>query len=535
MRYIDLLESGVIDGAPSTGQHFTISFDGAFRSRARRLLDAAMVHENCGRPRELVPFQFFALTYLTALAHRPLHITEIYSTYCGLVPYQRQQLDLTHLKYTQLTHFLSRVATLVDKGRLDIVELMNGIFDAHLPHASTFSLAVDSTDYETWARIRSFWSGGADPAPSTHDEDEASPATTRPTHRTWPILREDARLQRTKDNDARDGHRSARNNRPSGPFVGYDLTLAVNIRHFDSAETETVPNHIVGANLTPAGTHHARAALKIVDTVRSAGHVIADIVADRAYNLAKPQFWTLALREYGIEPVFDLTKKQRRPKPGYKAGTILINGTLFTQALPKSFRDLRAHNRDMSRADHAELAQRYDERYLRYGYKPMTTGREVRFRGPVRADRAKSPIRCPNTPFSMRGPMDLPTTNCTDSCSCRGTCTIPDTYEPNVRQRHPYGTTAWLSDYYHRNAVETANSQLRNAQPLERGYTRVFGRIKTAFLLGFTIFAHNQSCIVNHFHKTGHDVPQAYAITHRPLDRPREAPRKAGRAEPPSG
>ncbi|WP_347957095.1 hypothetical protein [Gordonia aichiensis] len=99
----------------------------------------------------------------------------------------------------------------------------------------------------------------------------------------------------------------------------------------------------------------------------------------------------------------------------------------------------------------------------------------------------------------------------------------------------PYGTTEWLSDYYRRNAVETTNSQLHNDQPLERGYTRVFGHVKTAFLLGFTIFAHNQSCIVNHFHKAGQDVPQAYAITHQPLDRPCEAPSKAKRRASPSG
>ncbi len=117
----------------------------------------------------------------------------------------------------------------------------------------------------------------------------------------------------------------------------------------------------------------------------------------------------------------------------------------------------------------------------------------------------------------MRGSLDRPTTNCDDPCGCRGTVIIPHSHLSNIRQRQPYGTTKWYADYHRRNAVESANSQLRNDQALERGYTRVFGRLKNAFLLGFTIFAHNQACILNHFHLRGQDVPDTFRLTHRPL------------------
>ena len=124
-------------------------------------------------------------------------------------------------------------------------------------------------------------------------------------------------------------------------------------------------------------------------------------------------------------------------------------------------------------------------------------------------------------------------TTCNGPCRCSGTVTLP-----NIRQRHPYGTTRWCQDYFRRNAVESANSQLRGDQHFERGYTRVFVRIKNAFLLGFTIFAHNQTCITNHFRLRGQNVPAEYPIVHRQLAADPEAPKniRAGRRKKkPSG
>jgi hypothetical protein len=108
---------------------------------------------------------------------------------------------------------------------------MNDIFIHTVPQLDEMSLAVDSTDYETHARIRAIWRR-ADPAPDSHDHEQAPTILSAPPRLRsgFPILESDQRLRRTADPDARDGHRSARDNRPAGPFVGYDLTLAVNTR-----------------------------------------------------------------------------------------------------------------------------------------------------------------------------------------------------------------------------------------------------------------------------------------------------------------
>lgn len=63
---------------------------------------------------------------------------------------------------------------------------------------------------------------------------------------------------------------------------------------------------------------------------------------------------------------------------------------------------------------------------------------------------------------------------------------------PRERQRYRYGTTEWFSDYYRRNSVESANSDIKtHLAHVRRGFTRVFGTAKNALLLAFTAAATN--------------------------------------------
>lgn len=502
------------DGPGCSTKVFEIAFDSALRAPARHHLHAIMVEDNNGRPREFTPFQFFTLAFINAIEKRRMLFTNIYDTFLGLTSDQRRQLGLKSLSYSQTTDFAARVKVLVDADRVDVVELMNGVFQHTVPQPPVMSLAVDSTDYESFARIRAFWNRTSDQAPTSHETDsepDADPKAVR-TRGTWPVLRSDNRLQRTADPDARDGHRSAHNNNPAGAFVGYDLTLAVNARPWRGQDE--VPGFIAAANLTPAGSHHARAAIGIIEKLHATGHNITDVTADRAYNNAKTEFWTGPLRKLGIAPVFDLTQNQRRQRPGPEPGTIIVDGTLFTDALPKHLRELPTFTVGMTSSDRTALMSLYDDRTA-YAFRSMgkkTDGKQ-RFRGPVRTD-APSKICCPNNQVSMKERLTRPVTECNDEkCGCSLSVTLRDDYFPNIRQRNLYGTTDWNQDYHRRNAVEAANSALRTEFRMDRGYTRVFGRVKNAFLLGFTLFAYNHECITNHFRTRRLAIPAAYPIT----------------------
>lgn len=501
------------DGPGCSAKTFRVAFDGALRAPARHLLHTVMMEDNNGRPREFTPFQFFTLAHINALEKRPMLFTKIHETFLGLTADQLRQLGLTTLSYDQTTGFAARVKDLVEADEVDVVELMNGVFQHTMPQLPAMSLAVDSTDYESFARIRAFWNHTSDQAPTTHDADSEPDADPNASRKKgiWPVLRPDNRLQRTADPDARDGHRSAHNNKPAGAFVGYDLTLAVNTRPWRGEDE--LPGFIAAANLTPAGSHHARAAIGLIESLHATGQNITDVTADRAYNNAKTEFWTSPLRKLGIAPVFDLTEKQRRQRPGPEPGTIIIDGTLFTDALPKHLRELPAFTVGMTSDARTALMSLYDERKP-YAFRSM--GKKIdgkqRFRGPVRTD-APSKICCPNNQVSMQERLTRPVTECNDEkCGCSLSVTLHDDYRPNIRQRNIYGTTDWNKDYHRRNAVEAANSALRTEFRLDRGYTRVFGLVKNAFLLGFTLFAYNYECITDHFRTRRLAVPPEYPI-----------------------
>lgn len=215
----------------------------------------------------------------------------------------------------------------------------------------------------------------------------------------------------------------------------------------------------------------------------------------------------------GIAPVFDLTLVQRRQRPGPIPGTIIVDGTLFSVALPQRLRELPAYAIGMTSEARATLMSLYDERKP-YAFRSMgkPDGGKQRFRGPVRTD-APSQVCCPNNDVSMKNHLTHPVTECHDKdCGCSRSIVLADDYMPNIRQSSIFGTTDWNKDYHRRNAVEAANSALRTQFHVDRGYTRVFGRVKNAFLLAFTIFAYNYECITSYFRSRGLTVPAEYPI-----------------------
>src|SRR5207244_12381362 len=84
----------------------------------------------------------------------------------------------------------------------------------------------------------------------------------------------DGRKQYTVDRDARAGHRSAANSRPAGPYVGFELHLAVqtrDVRWTDGIDRTSLGPEVAGVittfSLVAAGTHRGRA---IVDGLLAA-------------------------------------------------------------------------------------------------------------------------------------------------------------------------------------------------------------------------------------------------------------------------
>ena len=442
------------------------------------------------------------LTVLLAhgLMHRQMLISRIVDTFASLGPSQRHDVGLARqVTRRMVDHAIDRVMadagdTPSSDGLTDFCnKLLAASLEAAAPRISN-SIAIDSTDYETFGRRRS-WASQIDVDPDSLPVPQATrhKFTNEPG---WPRIGPDGRFQHTADPDARDGYRSGRNGKPGEVFCGYDLHLAVPISDRDHPATPLV---IVGMHLAPAGAHKGRAGIDLIDSLRMptmpGRHLpISEVVADRGYTYCTAPTWIEPLWSRGIEPTSDLHPNQRGTRPGNVSGTLWIDGALFSADLPEHLRSLKSFTIGMSKSDREDLHAQYDQR-AQWAFTPhgkrQPNGRQ-RLKGPA-LDRR---VRCRNHPPSIRLDHRRPTTRCESECACGKTITVgPEDY-PATQQRHVYGTTAWGRSYHRRNRVESANAELKHhRQNFTRGFTRVLNRAKTAFLLAFAIVGVNVAII----------------------------------------
>lgn len=144
--------------------------------------------------------------------------------------------------------------------------------------------------------------------------------------------------QYTVDPDPRAGHRSATNSRPAGPYVGFELHLAVqtrDVRWTDGIERNSLGPEVAGVittfSLVVAGTHRGRA---IVDELLD-GDPIEDVVWDPGYSLCKPGTVHHRLAQADIHQTFQPVTHQRGIKP-FSGEALLIDGQLFRPCCPRN-------------------------------------------------------------------------------------------------------------------------------------------------------------------------------------------------------
>ena len=307
----------------------------------------------------------------------------------------------------------------------------------------------------------------------------------------------DGRKRYTVDPDARAGHRSATNSRPAGPYVGYELHLAVQARevrwtnHVDRTTLgPEVPGVITTCNLVPAGTHRGRSVVDALIDAKKEGHELTDVVWDPGYSLCQPGTTAHPLAQAGITQTFQAVTHQRGTKP-FSGEALLIDGQLFSPHLPHELRDLPAPPRgateEEKRTYEAKFNQRARWRLVRHAG-PDADG-VTRWRCPFCAGL----LRSRTFKRTMRGSRRAPLVEVPDDVTkcCSGTLSVSPA-ELALSQRIPFGTTAWRISMGRRQVVESVNAALKGAfVDLARGFFRVFGQVKMTVLLGFTVAAFN--------------------------------------------
>jgi hypothetical protein len=312
------------------------------------LLDAEV-----GRHRTISVRGLLVACQLNALArHHRAHLVEAARIINALTDVQRDELGIVchdpEETYFRVDRLFNRLCEVLDAGhmvdgvRIDAKWLANRLAVASVPKEfrTSSSIAVDGTDVETWGALH------GDPVTVNLDGEAAE--TQLMDDGTIPKLRKaarkaqilgvgtDGRNRYTVDPHARAGHRSATNSRPAGPYVGYELHLAVQARDVKwtngidkTSLSDEVPGVVTCFSLVPAGTHRGRAIVDDLIGVKAAGESIHDVVWDPGYSLCKPGTVHHRLAQAGIHQTFQPVTHQRgtrpfsRRRPTHRRATVL--------------------------------------------------------------------------------------------------------------------------------------------------------------------------------------------------------------------
>ncbi len=214
--------------------------------------------------------------------------------------------------------------------------------------------------------------------------------------------------------------------------------------------------------------------------------------------------------QLGIAIHMDLPTNQQVQHPGTRTGTLWVDGTLYSTALPQRLRHIAAPSLTQSSAEKAldpgPVRQTPAVREAAAD-RPHPKGVQ-RPRGPAR----RGKFRCPNVPKSMRGPHATPLSGCTpgEPCGCGLTVPVHRHEYQVVRQHLPWQSTAWFDSYGRRVGIESLNASIRGHRAnINRGYIRVVGLAPVTTLLAFGLAGMNTR-ILNAWY-TSRGLPEPWA------------------------
>jgi hypothetical protein len=492
-------------GRPTTAAELNVVRQLMDRSGLVDLL-APHIDADVGRPRTLSLFGFLVAAQLNALhRHHQEHLVEIARVLNALSDDQRSSLGIVSWapeeSYSRVERLFARLSRILESGEagIDGSGFATRLARAAIPNdmITSGSVAVDGTDVETWGALHGEATTVAldgEAADTQLVEDGSVPKPKKAVRKAKVLgVGPDGRNRYTVDADARAGHRSATNSRPAGPYVGYELHLAVQarqVRWTNHVDRTTLGPEVAGVvttlALVPAGTHRGKA---VVDELIRANDV-DEVVWDPGYSLCSAGTTHHKLAQAGIAQTFQPVTHQRGVKP-FSGDALLIDGQLYSPLLPAELRDLPAPPRGASETEKLAYETKFNQR---------ARWRLARHAGPDAdgATRWRCPfcaglLRSRKFPTTMRRARTSPLVEIPEAvtCCCSGIQTAMPAELP-LWQSIPYGTTAWRVSMGRRQVVESANAALKGAfVDLARGFFRVMGQVKMTLLLGFTVAAYN--------------------------------------------
>lgn len=367
--------------------------------------------------------------------------------------------------------------------------IVNALVAASIPDAchATPVAAIDSTDLETPAKVQAM-TGEFDGDDEHRPDDDT--VKRWGTNKDKLLRGPDNRYILSADPQARCGYRTVVNMNRGTTFIGWDVHVLVDAGWVGA---DFYVQFIRGISVRAAGSHKGDAGIALLDSI-DPRFWPDTLCADRGYSYARAERWVRPLLDRGIDWVHDLHKQQKPERrllhhPKFSRHRI-IDGTIFTDALPERFWALPAFRMGMTWQEKEELINQYEER-AKWAFRPNGGPRpdgKWQYRGPAYLGH----IDCINSSPHRKKRAGAPITVCAPGCSCDDTPLIAPKDHLNIRQKHLYGTRAWASHYGLRNASESKMADLkRNHGSMRRGSSLVFGTTANAFLMALRCAAVN--------------------------------------------
>ncbi len=285
-----------------------------------------------GRHRTISLRGLLVACQLNALVrHHKAHLIEVARVINAMTDKQRERLGILKHDpaetYDRVDRTFTKLATVLDSGIPGVGAkwLANQLALAAIPEEFrvSSSVAADGTDVETWGALHGevttvTLDGEAAETQLMDDGQVPKPKKSQRKAKVFGIGR-DLRNIYTADRDARAGHRSATNSRPAGPYIGYELHLAVqarDVRWTNYVDKVSMSNEVPGVvtcfSLDPAGTHRGRAIVDDLVAAKQAGAPIDDVVWDPGYSLCAPGTTHHKLAQAGIHQTFQVVTHRAR-------------------------------------------------------------------------------------------------------------------------------------------------------------------------------------------------------------------------------
>ena len=313
--------------------------------------------------------------------------------------------------------------------------------------------------------------------------------------------------QRSADEAARFGHRSATAKRKAGKRLGYDLHIVSGVRgrkkwrgdpkkaNLEGDKVPLVPLHMM---LVPADPDVAPIALECIDWAKKIAPNAKEVLADGIYTTKNERF-NRRLHQAAMQTVMKLDKRERKRVRQHMFGTnrhcLIENcGTFFPCWLDEDL------HKPPAGLTGEKLKNWFDRRAIfRYSIDSIDqrTG-NIRFSCPQCAGRIRSNLKTRNPKANPSdNTLHITRTDKSEYC-CPGRVTVPVEYLDRFNPI-PFGTTAWEDSYNRRNQIENLNGILRDKGGLGDKWCRALGvgarfvgavMIGVAYLLGETKLAY---------------------------------------------